>query len=523
MTRIRTQVRHQLRDFSQVIGWLINSRYGIVIPVGAATAVALTYVLTHQYPARLGGLFLLMGETILANNYVIPPTIPQTAPNIPFAYPPIGPYILAVLLDVGINWRTATLVYPAFLHIAQVIPAYLFAATVFSRRHAVLFATAVVTNPIIYLMTISAGGPVRGLAALFLFFGLYSGVRLFRDHDSHHLILGGVLFGLTVMTHLYYAVFFGLSYLAFFAYFDRSRLGLLRGILVATLGGILSLVWIIPVVQMHGADVFLAASGRKTGIGPDLGSLGALLYLTPVEMDYIAVWAPLGLLGLCYLVVARRWFVPAWYALTAIGFSSFRFLGLIYSLGASILLSERLEKILPEREIAVTPVILIVLIGFATGGSVLYAAEYPGPLSTYGDTRLTDTLSDEDVEALEWLDSHSEDGVTIMAQGLTAEWVPYLSDTRLVSGRWGLEFSDPEMVRAFSQRHQSLNNCKYPDCIAETLQPMDDSADFIYLQKPAPAEDYRRSKRFSVAFENEGVIIVTWNEAQKQPIHTEHD
>ncbi|WP_227380663.1 hypothetical protein [Haladaptatus halobius] len=97
--------------------------------------------------------------------------------------------------------------------------------------------------------------------------GLYVGIRLFREQSWVWVAPGAVLFGLTLLTHPSYPVFFATSYLVFYGYFDRSLAGFGRGILIAGGGFLLAAPWLGHVVTVHGIDIFTRTAGSRLGIG----------------------------------------------------------------------------------------------------------------------------------------------------------------------------------------------------------------------------------------------------------------
>jgi len=83
--------REQLLAWRRELLWLAPA-------LVAATLIYVGYLLTHPYPAFGAGLFLQIATEIARHNYHLPATIPYyTASGIPFAYPPLGFYLVAVL------------------------------------------------------------------------------------------------------------------------------------------------------------------------------------------------------------------------------------------------------------------------------------------------------------------------------------------------------------------------------------------------------------------------------------------
>jgi hypothetical protein len=65
--------------------------------VGVGVAVRAFHVLRHDFPLNDGGLFHAMAADLRANGFVPPAHTSCGAGDIPFAYPPLGLYLAAVL------------------------------------------------------------------------------------------------------------------------------------------------------------------------------------------------------------------------------------------------------------------------------------------------------------------------------------------------------------------------------------------------------------------------------------------
>ena len=81
-------------------------------------------------PFRLGGLFLEFSQQIIANGYALPKTIPfYSAGGIPFAYPPLGFYIQALIIDFFSPPRFWTVNWLPPLIAALTVPSFFFGRT----------------------------------------------------------------------------------------------------------------------------------------------------------------------------------------------------------------------------------------------------------------------------------------------------------------------------------------------------------------------------------------------------------
>lgn len=185
--------------------WRWYAVFGVLVfvPVYAA------YLLTHPYPSLGGGLFLMMGEEIVAHGYTLPAEIPHyTAGGIPFSYPPLMLFVVGILLDVGAPPLVLARLLPGVL-VACALVVYAVAATELlqSPQQGAFAAIAVATAPSVLHLTLTAGGTVRAAALLFTSAGIYTGVRLFKTGSGRWLFASIGLFGATLLTHPLYTIF----------------------------------------------------------------------------------------------------------------------------------------------------------------------------------------------------------------------------------------------------------------------------------------------------------------------------
>ena len=82
------------------------------------------YLATNRYPAYGGGLYVQIATEIAANGYVPPSSVSGYVLGVPFAYPPLQFYVLAVLLDLGLDPLAVTRFLPSLAVVAGLVPAY---------------------------------------------------------------------------------------------------------------------------------------------------------------------------------------------------------------------------------------------------------------------------------------------------------------------------------------------------------------------------------------------------------------
>jgi hypothetical protein len=496
-----------------------------LVAVAAAVVVG-SYLATHRYPVHAGGLFLTAAESIAANGWVPPETIRGYNPDgVPFAYPPLFFYVGAVLLALGLDGLTLALVLPGVLLVALALPATLLArAVVDSDGVATLTAVALVVTPILFAWHLNAGGWVRGGAFWFVVAGLWVAVRLFRDRVSpaerrRLVLLGGVLFGLTLLSHPRKALYFGVSWLCLFAG-DRTREGALAGAAAAGCGVLVASPWYLLVFLRHGAAPFSAAV--STTASPTL--IESLLWYTALTggvrplAPFFAVNAVA--IGCLYLLATDRAGIPVWLGVSVLLFTRPRYMLVPAVLAAMVLLDELVVPAL--REASAPPVSgrvvvvgLLLLAGATTTvGGATYAASTP-PGDPYRAA-----LSDEKLDAAAWIEAETDADATVVGIGVSTEWLPYLADRTLALSKWGSEWVGDGSTAERRRLQDRLETCGTADCVASVLSRTPavpthlwvPKGSWVDLETPHPLPDglhrsLNRSAAFTVAYANADVVV----------------
>ena len=513
--------------------------------VALATGVVVyaVYLLPHQSPAYAGGMYLEMGESLVKHGYHLPATIPQYGNGgVPFAYPPLGFYMTAVLLDLGVSPMAISLYLPGLFVVAYLVPYYAIARELLaSPRQAGLATVLFAVTPTVLRWHLSAGGFVRALALGFALTGIYASIRLFRTGDRRWLVASTVLFGLTVLSHPVYTVFFGLSCLGAYLVFDRSARGLVAGAVVAGGGLVLAAPWWTQVAAMHGFDIFLTASGTHSGLfgGParlvdqfvhPVLENGAPLWvdLNPEVAMYLLAYA-----GGVYALVRRRYVLVGWTVAAAYVVGKNRFL---FVAGSMLTAAFVVEAVAPAvrswvrqssfrdaawglgRGAAAVAVVGLVVLA-ASGVGALYAG---GVLATAHDHSATQPqfMDDADEAAMEWAANNTNASATFVVTSDAAEWFPVFANRSIVLGPWGYEWKDTEGYYDEVDLYKAVAACRNASCLTDRIAGADRHPDYVYLPKghytvrgqeqsmPAAAVDnVTTADRYELVYENEGAAI----------------
>ncbi|WP_227356702.1 ArnT family glycosyltransferase [Haladaptatus salinisoli] len=503
---------------------LFAGRRRLASVLAVAVFVTSAYLLTHPYPAFGAGLFLEIAETIAERNYAFPKHISgYTRDGVPFAYPPLAFYLIAVLLDIGVDPLVIPRALPTVATILAPIPYYYMARELLpSPTRAGVAAIIAAVTPVLLEWHLSAGGIVRGPAFLLLLCGLYVGIRLFREGGRRWLLPACALFGLTVLTHPTYAVFFGVSYVLLFAAESRSLVGLRDGATVAGAGLAIALPWIALVASNHGIGVLTSAAGTHGGLGA-----GPALFVQRLEDPlstsvFIVVWYLLLALGIYYFVSERRPFLPIWFGAAVFLMDEIRFAFvpgvLLVTMGLTDVVPAIQSRLSGSDGGAVSPTAVR---AFVLGLLVVFGTLFAAGLPVAGQTPMPAFIDQDDTEAMEWVQSETPSDAEFVVLGDAAEWFPYLTERTMLVGPWGVEWKTPAKYRHQMDAYTDLSACHTAGCLTNELRSKGVRPTYVYVPKGTYTvrgatfdqpermrRSLERSERYRIAYENEGVLIV---------------
>ncbi|RDI69801.1 ArnT family glycosyltransferase [Halopelagius longus] len=501
--RLRRAVPLEARDRR----WLTLA----LIPSLVAVCV---YLATNPYPAYGAGLYTQIAEEIIAGGYAPPARIPgYTADGVPFAYPPLQFYVLAVLIDIGGDPVTISRFLPSVAVVAAQIPLYLLARDYTGSRPAgAATAAAVALNPQILQWHISAGGVVRAFAYLYALTAIYAGYHVFTSGNRRAVVGGLFAFGLTLLTHPTYSLFVVATYLLLWAVLDRSPRGLVLGAIVGVGGTVVAAPWLAWMASVHGVETFTSAASTHGGIGGGVSTL----------LDGISIYTAIPLAAAAYLLVRREWFLSAWVVAAELLFQQPRF---VYTAGTFAIVAVGLDA--AGRIRALDPAgsrsvdwravgaAAVILAGTVCGGAYL---AYEMTLVT--DPTTPEFLDDEAVAAMEWAATETPEDATFVVLGDAAEWFPAEAERTILVGPWGVEWEGAERYEPQLGAYTNVSACQSATCVEETAATVGANPDYVYVPKGrytvrgagmvqfgSLERSFERSPRWELAFENEGVAI----------------
>ncbi|NHN43115.1 glycosyltransferase family 39 protein [Halorubellus sp. JP-L1] len=498
-----------------------DGRWLALAALPAVVAVAV-YIATNPYPAFGAGLYLQFGSEIAANGYA-PPTDVEgyTAIGVPFAYPPLQFYVLAVLLDLGVDPLAIARFLPGVAVVAATVPAYLLGRDLSeSRAGGALAATLLSLNPQVLQWHVSAGGVVRAFAFLYALVAIYAAYRAFTTDGWGAVAVSAVAFGATVLSHPTYTLFAALSILTCYATESRSLDGLVRGAAIALGGALVAAPWLAWTVTTHGIGRYVSAAGTHGGVGGGaaLGGFASSLVVVPLATG-------------AYLLARRRYFLPAWLVVAEVVFQQPRF---AYAVGAfamattvvDLVRRDALARWRPADSTSArfadrfeTPAAagfaVVIVLGTAVGGAYL-AHE----MTLANDPSTPEFVDDDDVAAMEWAAEQTPQDATFVVLGDAAEWFPVLADRTIVVSPWGVEWVTPSSFEAQIDAYENVSACKTAWCVGVGASGVGVVPDYVVVPKGAytirgqPAvqfgvleRSFAASPGWERAYENDGVVV----------------
>ncbi|HET6380246.1 MAG TPA: hypothetical protein VFH63_04325 [candidate division Zixibacteria bacterium] len=446
-----------------------------------------------SFPMGDGGLFAVMAADIQAAGYALPHFTSYNGGEIPFAYPPLGLYVLAGLSDLfGVSPITVMDLWAPLLAVLSMGSAWLLLAELTDRRTAAWAVALFALTPRSFEWLIVGGGVTRTLGFNFALLALWQLAVALRPGApprgaAAHALAAGVLAGLCIVTHPEATAFGVISVLAF-GVREWGRLGRYAGVvaLAALPATAMAMPWLLINLERHGLGPFLDAltshNNRNVALEHFFGfDTGAMIPVDPIKVA--------GMLGLVLLLLRRSWFVPAWYGALMLLITG---AGPTYAMLPGALAAMEGIRWLAARVAAswVRP-----LAAAGAGVAVLLAAL--APLQPLSPTR---QVSEDARQVMAWVRTHtSPDARFAVVSGTfwwadtEAEWFPALTGRISVATAQGAEWLGEERWNEALQSHERLQGCANAGvrCLAGWAGEFDIEVDYVWRRGDAtlPLQD----------------------------------
>jgi hypothetical protein len=265
------------------------------------------------FPVGDGGMFYVMVREIQQAGMGIPATTAYNRAGIPFAYPPLGLWLMALLgnilpvplLDLFQWWPVicSILMLPVFYLLARRLLGSWFPAVVALGAFALL--------PRSFETLIEGGGVTRAPGYLFALLAMYAMV-VALDTDRRRFAAGAALAaGLAVLSHPNAALVTVVSLVVLALLRRPSRRAVLDLVLVLAGAAVVAAPWWLVDLLRFGAAPLLSAAGAGSQLGPIAGAF-RLLTFDFAEEPFLPWITALGAVGLAWCLARRRFLLPVW-------------------------------------------------------------------------------------------------------------------------------------------------------------------------------------------------------------------
>lgn len=431
-------------DWKVSIQAFLRKDFYLVIALAVCTPLYLSNMLKHSVPMGYAGLFTQMAKQIADANFSLPSEAPFYGPGgMPFVYPPVGLYFFAILIKLTGKYFIFLRILPPLLGLVSFIPLYYLTLELSRSRVAAMSAVIIAGGSLeLYEINAWSAGIVRTPAFIFSLLTIYFYLRLINTGSRSYIPLAGIFLGLTFMSHLVYALF---CFLWFWWWSIWSRDILKRikdAVIISLIGFLVAAFWLLPILLIHGLDVFVLAFGSHGGdtllsfwSTPSIVLNVFIERIIPISSKLTL--AILVLVGVLFLLVTKNATLPLFYLLIILGFpnlESARFVFLVGSIVAGIGLAaivDLISKMPAERwRPVIAAGVLISILGFLSWRSFIV------------NSRQRPHFFSSTIELANYVQADVPPGQKYLAllQQDEAEWLPFLFQRTPVVGKWGGEW-----------------------------------------------------------------------------------
>lgn len=501
-----------------------NKKLGTIRILGLAVALgsALRFLpgIIAGFPINDGGMFLQMILDLQASGYSLPSTTSYNFSGIPFTYPPLGFYLVALASQIFGASPILWLVWLPALISAAIVPAFYWFTLKLtaSQTKALVAASLYALIPGISDWLIMGGGLTRSLGILFLLFGIGYVYISLREGGTKNLVISILFSSLAVLSHPEAGLqTVSLCFLLWLIY-GRSVRGTGYAFALALGVGVFTSIWWINVLHVHGAAPF--ASAIQTGIRETLvASLFHTFFSLQGGLPILPVFGLVGVfvatkqgnllpvLGffLPFFVDPRNAPAVAIFFLIILSVEGMTFLKAQFD--AALNKSPNQQKTVLQNLPAFLFVVLLTYFLTVSIG----AAKRMASLALTEDERAT----------MEWVRENTPPDSKFLLVTNTGqinpmtdahlEWFPTLAERQSLNTIQGLEWTLGPRFYQYSLDLIALQTCRDLECIHRWLAQEEFQADYILLLKkrslPTLIDSLRDEKTYKVVFDSEEAII----------------
>lgn len=479
--------------------WLI---LGAIASVGFA--VRAIHILASDFPLNDGGLFYAMARDLQAHHYLLPALTSYNGGDLPFAYPPLGFYIAALLDDstpfslIGL-FRLLPLLYSSLTIVAfGLLARRLLQSELAALAAAIMFALV----PRSFIWLLMGGGVARGLGLLCALLALHEAHRLYTTGHRRYIISTALLTAATALSHIETAWFLGFSMLLFLLTYARSREQLVNTVIVSGAALLLAAPWWLAIVATHGLAPFLHANDTGGNILSSAATarqlVVALARITATSEPLFPIIGALSILGALVAIRLRQFMLSTWWALIILldarAFPTFTMIPVAMLAGLALpQVVLPLSHYLWDRPLLAgardwrgasrgTVLVAVALLLYMAGGALVHTPGFGG------EGHFLVGLTTDERAAFEWIDANTPETSRILVipsgpwpADKEGEWLPVLTSRVSVTTVQGSEWAGTFEARV--RAYDEVFGCGYrvADCLGRWLKEHATTFTHVYI------------------------------------------
>jgi hypothetical protein len=490
----------------------------ILFPITITACIPLLFIsaIKNVEPLNFAGLYTLMAEEVANANFHLPMQVEYYIPgDMPFAYPPLGIYVMAAFLKAGVPAWTYLRFAPPVFSLLAMIPLFLLMRRLTKSELAGVVTVLLAAGaPLLFYMQTESGGVVRGLAFCLGLTAVYFFDRMLESFRVGKMILAGVFFGLTILTHFGYSFYFAFWLTAWTLSQPQKRnwTGLVGMGLVSLF---VILPWLIVIIERYGFSVLTSAfqshntTNFLTFFQHPENILTALR--NNLNSQFTQSWLlAMVICGLILLLINKKFTLPLLFGMLVIFNSQGeRFIILISSMiiGSGAVYAYRLTAAnkfasgMSWIKPAANLILLSLLILYYRQSFITFMNEQP--------------LINQDMEdAGQYLTNNSPAHATFLplfsSDNQSDEWLPFLSQRHIAYPRWGYEWIGN--TREHLLEEEELLGCirlQSKDCLGDWFDETNTHPDFLIITTDLEQliGDLQNSPEWTNVYSNERYCI----------------
>ncbi|NOY98969.1 MAG: hypothetical protein GXP40_07175 [Chloroflexi bacterium] len=474
----------------------------------------------YSLPMGYAGMFAQMAKQIADLNFRLPLETPFYGPGgIPFAYPPLALYFLAVPIRLTGKYFFFLHWLPPLLSLMALIP--LFFLVLELSESSLAAASSVIltaTSRELYIAHAWSAGIVRSLAFTLALFSIFFFMRHLRNQSKGDMLLAGIFLGLVTLTHLEYAVF-SVLWLGFWTLFEKQFFYAAKNLFVIFgIGFLIALLWIVPILSRYGMSTLLNALNSH-GNARFLSAFGGVdQFLSFILIKFSVIkFSPLFLffliVGIIALIRRKERRLIVFYVFLTIILPGEKFSGLVGAMIVAVGLAFSVEMLRSRCNLGRNPklafvsaaLILLPVLGYFWWDGF----DRIKRLSPKIDSQTLDLASQVQRDLLP-----EQKYLALLAQD-EAEWMPFLFQREPLVAQWGSEW-----LGTYDQQTRLMSlfrTCQKQEdwtCVQDVIRETKKSPDYLitYLDDQNLNEQISANQEWTEKYSNKRYVL--WQFAQ---------